>query len=196
MNPTPITAVGRYELESLLRTAEREIAKLREERDAATKKIDADALLVECQRRRITELQARGNELLEDARASKRQVEGLRIALDMHPLADLLVALQKGRAKYPAGVTLLSVLDEAGELAHAANKGESEERQRAEALDTARISPPPGMNVRVRPTSSPGVWPTGPSRSITSIAPYVFPACPSSVATTLMNGERTGTPMG
>ena len=63
-----------------------------------------------------------------------------RLVEELERLAPLLQALAKGRAKYPRGVTLLSVLDEAGELAHAANKGEPEERRRAEALDTAVVA--------------------------------------------------------
>lgn len=48
----------------------------------------------------------------------------------------------------------------------------------------------------MRPTSSPDHDASGPCRPMYSIAPYVFPAWPSSVATHLMNGAVTGRPIG
>lgn len=53
------------------------------------------------------------------------------------PLFDRVAA---GREKYPAGCTLLSLLDEAGEVAHAVNKGEPADRVRAELLDVAAVA--------------------------------------------------------
>jgi hypothetical protein len=55
-------------------------------------------------------------------------------------LAPLAARIAKGRAKYPTGCTLLSLLDEAGEVAHAVNKRESHERVRDELLDVAAVA--------------------------------------------------------
>lgn len=52
----------------------------------------------------------------------------------------LVERLAKGRAKYPSGCTLLSLIDEAGEVAHAVNKYESVERVREELLDVAAVA--------------------------------------------------------
>lgn len=60
----------------------------------------------------------------------------------VHPaeMAPLIERMEKGRAKYPAGCTALSLLDEAGEFAHAINKGEGIERIREELLDVAAVA--------------------------------------------------------
>jgi len=60
----------------------------------------------------------------------------------VHPaeIAPLIERMEKGRMKYPAGCTVLSLLDEAGEFAHAINKGEGIERTREELLDVAAVA--------------------------------------------------------
>lgn len=55
-------------------------------------------------------------------------------------LAPLRARMAKGRAKYPNGCTAMSLVDEAGEVAHAINKGESFERVRDELLDVAGVA--------------------------------------------------------
>jgi len=55
-------------------------------------------------------------------------------------LAPLAARIAKGRAKYPTGCTVLSLLDEAGEVAHAINKDEGPERARDELLDVAAVA--------------------------------------------------------
>lgn len=55
-------------------------------------------------------------------------------------LAPLRERIEKGRAKYPNGCTVLSLLDEAGEFAHAVNKGEGMARVRDELLDVAAVA--------------------------------------------------------
>lgn len=52
----------------------------------------------------------------------------------------LAIRLEKGRRKYPEGCTALSLWDEAGEVAHALNKRETEERVREEILDAAVVA--------------------------------------------------------
>lgn len=55
-------------------------------------------------------------------------------------LAPLTQRLAKSRAKYPNGCTVLSLIDEAGEVAHAVNKYEPAERVREELLDVASVA--------------------------------------------------------
>lgn len=55
-------------------------------------------------------------------------------------LTPLRLRMGHGRAKYPNGCTVLSLLDEAGELAHAVNKGEPVDRVRDELLDVAAVA--------------------------------------------------------
>lgn len=55
-------------------------------------------------------------------------------------LAPLVARIAKGRAKYPEGCTFLSLVDEAGEVAHAINKREHIERARDELLDVAAVA--------------------------------------------------------
>lgn len=55
-------------------------------------------------------------------------------------LAPLRARLAKGRAKYPNGCTAISLLDEAGEVAHALNKYEAADRVRDEILDVASVA--------------------------------------------------------
>ncbi len=57
-----------------------------------------------------------------------------------HELAPLAARMTKGRGKYPTGCTALALLDEAGEFAHAINKGESADRVRDELLDVAAVA--------------------------------------------------------
>lgn len=59
------------------------------------------------------------------------------IPSELFPLA---VRIEKGRQKYPNGCTVLSLLDEAGEVAHAVNKYEAEARIREELLDVAVVA--------------------------------------------------------
>lgn len=54
--------------------------------------------------------------------------------------APLRAHMAKGRQKYPNGCTALSLLDEAGKVAHALNKYESPERVREEILDVAGVA--------------------------------------------------------
>jgi len=54
-------------------------------------------------------------------------------------LAPLAARIAKGRAKCANGCTVLSLLDEAGEVAHAVNKYEPAERIRDELLDVAAV---------------------------------------------------------
>lgn len=65
---------------------------------------------------------------------------GLLVGDPAHELAPLAVRLAMGRAKYPRGATVLSLLDEAGEVAHAVNKYETSERIREELLDVAVVA--------------------------------------------------------
>lgn len=60
--------------------------------------------------------------------------------LNASELVTLADRIQKGRRKYPNGCTVLSLLDEAGEVAHAVNKYESAERIREELLDVAAVA--------------------------------------------------------
>lgn len=55
-------------------------------------------------------------------------------------LNALAARIAKGRAKYPNGCTVLSLLDECGEVAHAVNKYESADRVREELLDVAAVA--------------------------------------------------------
>lgn len=55
-------------------------------------------------------------------------------------LAPLRARMEKGRAKYPNGCTVTSLQDEVGEVVHAINKYESEERVRDELLDVAGVA--------------------------------------------------------
>lgn len=55
-------------------------------------------------------------------------------------LAPLAQRIAKGRAKYANGCTILSLIDEAGEVAHAVNKYESADRIRDELLDVAAVA--------------------------------------------------------
>lgn len=55
-------------------------------------------------------------------------------------LAPLAARIAKGRAKYANGCTVLSLIDEAGEVAHAVNKYEPEDRIRDELLDVAAVA--------------------------------------------------------
>jgi hypothetical protein len=55
---------------------------LRAELEVATKKIDNDALAICRLERQVTDLQRRGNELLEEARAARREAAGLRALLN------------------------------------------------------------------------------------------------------------------
>ncbi len=55
-------------------------------------------------------------------------------------LEPLATRIAKGRAKYANGCTVLSLLDEAGEVAHAVNKYEPAERIRDELLDVAAVA--------------------------------------------------------
>ena len=48
--------------------------------------------------------------------------------------------IAKGRQKYPEGCTALSLLDEAGEVAHALNKREPIEKIREELLDVLVVA--------------------------------------------------------
>lgn len=59
------------------------------------------------------------------------------IKSELFPLA---VRIEKGRQKYPNGCTVLSLIDEAGEVAHAVNKYEPAERIREELLDVAAVA--------------------------------------------------------
>ena len=52
----------------------------------------------------------------------------------------LLERIEKGRAKYPNGCTLLSLQDELGEVVHAVNKFEGISRVRDELLDVAAVA--------------------------------------------------------
>jgi len=52
----------------------------------------------------------------------------------------LLDRIEKGRAKYPNGCTLLSLQDELGEVVHAVNKDEGVSRVRDELLDVAAVA--------------------------------------------------------
>lgn len=54
---------------------------LHEQLEAATKKIDNDAIEIRRLQKQVTELQQRGSELLEDARAARREAKGLREVL-------------------------------------------------------------------------------------------------------------------
>jgi hypothetical protein len=73
-----------------------------------------------------------------------RQLAEKRAGLSSGPapseLFPLAVRIEKGRQKYPTGCTLLSLLDEAGEVAHAVNKRESNDRVRDELLDVAAVA--------------------------------------------------------
>lgn len=55
-------------------------------------------------------------------------------------LSPLARRIEKGRAKYANGCTVLSLIDETGEVAHAVNKYESEDRIRDELLDVAAVA--------------------------------------------------------
>lgn len=55
-------------------------------------------------------------------------------------LSALAQRIEKGRTKYPNGCTVLSLIDEAGEVAHAVNKYEPEARVRDELLDVAAVA--------------------------------------------------------
>lgn len=55
-------------------------------------------------------------------------------------LSPLWQRIEKGRTKYANGCTVLSLIDEAGEVAHAVNKYENEERVRDELLDVAAVA--------------------------------------------------------
>ena len=59
---------------------------------------------------------------------------------DYEAIRPLVARINKGRAKYPNGCTVLSLVDEAGEVAHAVNKYETEERVRDELLDVAAVA--------------------------------------------------------
>lgn len=135
-----ITATGRHQLEALYVSESKRRSDAEKQVQVLMRQLDNAHITERVLRAMVTDVQERCSQLLEDARVSKRLAEGLKIALDMHPLADLLVALQKGRAKYPQGVTVLSVADEAGEVVHAANKREPWQRVREEALDTAVVA--------------------------------------------------------
>lgn len=77
--------------------------------------------------------------LTEAQRTNTRQVEELRIYRG-GMLEALVTHIAKARAKYPKGCTVLSLLDEAGEVAHAVNKHEDVERVREELLDVAGVA--------------------------------------------------------
>lgn len=66
-----------------------------------------------------------------------REVRALRAIAELRPLATRLA---KSRAKYPNGATIMSLLDEAGEVAHAVNKYEPADRVREELLDVACVA--------------------------------------------------------
>lgn len=55
-------------------------------------------------------------------------------------LAPLSARIAKGRAKYANGCTVLSLIDETGEVAHAVNKYEPADRIRDELLDVAAVA--------------------------------------------------------
>ena len=55
-------------------------------------------------------------------------------------LAPLREEMAKGRAKYPRGCTVLSLLDEVGEVAHAVNKYQGVAHVRDELLDVAAVA--------------------------------------------------------
>lgn len=59
---------------------------------------------------------------------------------DLDELRPLAIRLAKSRAKYPSGATIMSLLDEAGEVAHAVNKYEPADRVRDELLDVACVA--------------------------------------------------------
>lgn len=59
---------------------------------------------------------------------------------NVEELGPLAARIAKGRKKYANGCTVLSLLDEAGEVAHAVNKYESAERIREELLDVAAVA--------------------------------------------------------
>lgn len=63
--------------------------------------------------------------------------DALKRANELGPLAERIA---RGRAKYANGCTVLSLLDEAGEVAHAVNKYESADRIREELLDVAAVA--------------------------------------------------------
>lgn len=74
-------------------------------------------------------------------RALQSKLTDLPLTDDPSGELDPLVArMDKGRAKYPDGCTALSLLDEAGEFAHAINKRESLGRVRDELLDVAAVA--------------------------------------------------------
>lgn len=82
-----------------------------------------------------------------DAQQAREELAEAKTALAealARPVPTELEALSrrmaKGRAKYPTGCTVLSLLDEAGEVAHAVNKKESDERVREELLDVAAVA--------------------------------------------------------
>lgn len=70
-------------------------------------------------------------------RAARRLAKMVARSLELAPLAARMAV---GRAKYPAGCTVLSLMDEAGEFAHAINKDEGIERVRDELLDVAAVA--------------------------------------------------------
>lgn len=58
-----------------------------------------------------------------------------------HVLVELMdERLAKGRLKYPRGCTLLSLVDEVGEVVHAMNKNEGIDRVRDELLDVIAVA--------------------------------------------------------
>lgn len=68
------------------------------------------------------------------------EVDGLHRGVAPSELAPLVSRMAKGRTKYANGCTLVSLLDEAGEVVHAVNKNEGTERVRDELLDVAAVA--------------------------------------------------------
>lgn len=135
-----VTKVDRAALEAACLDYARQVQRATLHAAEAANTIDNLRATIRHHERHVTDMQQRGNQLLADARASKALVEGLQVALDMHPLAPLLRALKAAREKHPGGPDgLRSLMEEVGEVANAIRR-ETPERVREELLDVAVVA--------------------------------------------------------
>jgi hypothetical protein len=134
-----LSAVGRRELEERLVAAERRLELQEQVAAAALIRVERerDAYL-----ENLSATQCRCNEILAAYRASKFVDGRLEGTMDDRLWEAMLVlagAIVRARDKHPRGPDYRSLLEEAGEAAKA-QRYESEERERADLLDTACVA--------------------------------------------------------
>lgn len=139
-----LSDTGRDRLEMACRELRGRLAMTREELTALRRKHEDATFIYETVRstldKQVTQLQAASTKQLNELREAKRDIVGLRTALDMQPLAPLLVNMMEARKKHPDGPDgLRSLMEEVGEVANAMRR-ETSERVREELLDVATVA--------------------------------------------------------